>query len=219
MKNARFDSVARSLALALALATSACGGMALFGGGKASGSSGQIRKIAILPFAYRDAQHIAPCSLCPDKLVMAPTSRDDALLVTAFFHEAMTTYPRFSTVPFDTVARFATEDMDETAERLWAVEGVDAVLVGALLELRPRVGDPRDPEFSAGAAVYAALVEASTKRVLWVGYRDANQTSPPLSPKRVGEIISGEPITWHSEMGQAQAWAVALVREMTRKVR
>jgi hypothetical protein len=189
-----------------------------FGGGTGSDPSHEIRRIAILPFAYRDASGIVPCNLCPDDLVMAETSREDALLVTAFFHEAMTTYPRFATVSFDTVERFVTNDMRESMERLWAVENVDAVLVGGLLELRPRLGDPRTPTRAAGAAVYAALVEASTGKVLWVGFRDDDQEPPSISARRIQEIVSGESVRWRSDLGQAQYYATALVRAMTRTI-
>ena len=101
---------------------------------------GKIRTIAVLPFAYRDEQGGVPCTMCPNPVVMAPTSEDDALLVTAFFYEALTRHPRFQVVPPDVVARFMADTMEETTERLEVMQNVDAVLIGALLELRPRLG-------------------------------------------------------------------------------
>jgi len=205
--------VAVAVVLAVAVGATACS--TLFGGGK---DTREIRRIAILPFAYRAAGESHPCTLCPDDLVMAPTSYDDAMLVTAFFHEALTSYPRLSILPYETVERFRSDDMAESLDRLYAVEGIDAVLVGALMELRPRQGDPREPTATAGAAVYAALVEPLTQRVLWSGYRDENQTAPPLTLRRMSEIVSGEPVRWRSDLGQAQVYAEELAGEMIRRI-
>lgn len=213
----RAARVAITCALSLSLGVLASG-CSLFGGGSVGGDAGAIRRIAIIPFAYRDGASIYPCTLCPDRVVMADTSRDDALLVTAFFHEALTTYPRFSILPYDRVERFATDDMDETRERLFAVEGIDAVLVGALMELRARTGDPREPEAKGGAAVYAALVDASTGQALWSAYRDEDQLPPSLTARRMADIVSGEPIRWLSSLGLAQVHAEELVSELASKI-
>ena len=206
--------VACSMAVLLGFGAAGCS--MLFGGGD---GEREVRRIAILPFAYRDAERTVRCSICPDKLIMAKTSQDQAMLVTAFFHEALTTYPSLSILPFETVERFRTDDMSETADRLYAVEGIDAVLVGALLELRPRRGDPREPTSRAGAALYAALVEPLTRRVLWSGYRDADQVPPPVTIQRISEIISGEPVRWRSDLGQSQVYAEELAEEMVKHIR
>jgi hypothetical protein len=116
------------------LGVGATGCSTLFGGEE---NKREIRRIAILPFAFRDAERTVPCTLCPDKLVLAETSEEDALLVTAFFHEALTTYPVLTVLSSESVERFRTEDMAESVDRIFAVEAVDAVLIGALMELRP----------------------------------------------------------------------------------
>lgn len=215
-RSRRYLLRALSAALAVSTALGAVACSTIFGGDK---DTREIRRIAILPFAYRAADGKHECDLCPDKLVMAKTSYDDAMLVTAFFHEALTTYPRLSILPYETVERFQGASMSESLDRLYAVEGIDAVLVGALMELRPREGDPRTPIAKGGAAVYAALVEPLTQRVLWSGYRDENQSSPPLTVRRVSEIVSGEPVRWRSDLGQAQEYARDLADEMARRIR
>jgi hypothetical protein len=150
---------------------------------------------------------------------LAETSEEDALLVTAFFHEALTTYPVLTVLSSESVERFRTEDMAESVDRIFAVEAVDAVLIGALMELRPREGDPRTPTSPAGAAIYAALVEPMTIRVLWSGFRDADQKPPPVTFQRASEIISGEPIRWRSALGQAQIYTEQLAKEMAKHIR
>jgi len=200
-----------AVACAVAVFTSGCATMR-------SSDELEVRRIAILPFAYRGVDDAVPCSVCPDQLDPLPTSREDALLVTAFFHEALTTYPRLSILPFEAVDRLLVDDMVATMDRLYAAEEVDAVLVGMLMALRPREGDPREPDAPAGASIYAALVEPLTERVFWVGTREGVQQPPPITLRRLSEIISGEPIRWHSDLGQAQLYANELVKEMVKQI-
>lgn len=180
---------------------------------------GRVRRIAVLPFAYRDEHGTVACTMCPNPVVMAPTSEDDALLVTAFFYEALTRHPRFQVVPPDIVARFLAETMEETTERLDVMQNIDAVLIGALLELRPRVGSPQDPTEAAGAAIYVALVDAKTKAELWNRVLDRTQRSE--NPVERGyDIVVGDPSPhWLSARGVAQEAAFDLVKTMARTVR
>jgi hypothetical protein len=212
----RFVQRLIALAILVSLGFGLVGCSTLFGGGD---EKPKIRRVAILPFGYRTPGENVACTLCPDTLVMANTSHDDAMLVTAFFHEAMTTYPGLSILPFETVERFQGTTMSETMDRLYAMEEIDAVLVGALMELRPREGDPRTPTAPAGAAVYAALVEPLTERVLWSGYRDEDQEPPPITIKRMSDILSGVPVRWLSDLGQAQVYAEQLTKEMVKRIR
>lgn len=180
---------------------------------------GRIRRIAVLPFAYRDAEGTVPCTMCPNPVVMAPTSEDDSLLVTAFFYEALTRHPRFQVVPPDIVARFMAETMEETTERLEVMQNIDAVLVGALLELRPRIGSPQDPTEPGGAAIYVALIDARTKTQLW--NRVFDRTQRPANPvERSYEVVVGDDgVHWLSAQGIAQEAALELVKTMARTVR
>jgi hypothetical protein len=180
---------------------------------------GRIRRIAVLPFAYRDAQGTVPCTLCPNPVVMAPTSEDDALLVTAFFYEALTRHPRFQVVPPDIVARFMGDTMEETTERLEVMESVDAVLVGALLELRPRVGSPQDPTDPGGAALYVALIDAETKTQLWNRVFDRTQRPENAVERGYDLVVGDEDPHWLSAEGIAQEAALELVKTMARTVR
>lgn len=216
MNGRRFVQRLIAVAILVSLGFGLLGCSTLFGGDE---NKRKIRRVAILPFGYRAVGENVACSLCPDKLVMAETSHSEAMLVTAFFHEALTTYPGLSILPFETVERFQGTTMSETMDRLYAMEEIDAVLVGALMELRPREGDPRTPTSAGGAAVYAALVEPLTERVLWSGYRDENQKPPPVTIQRMSEIISGEPVRWLSDLGQAQVYAEQLTKEMVKRIR
>jgi hypothetical protein len=180
---------------------------------------GRIRRIAVLPFAFRDEHGTVPCSMCPNPVVMAPTSEDDALLVTAFFYEALTRHPRFQVVPPDVVARFMADTMEETTERLDVMQNIDAVLIGALLELRPRVGSPQSPTEPGGAAIYVALIDAKTKAQLWNRVFDRTQ-GPQNAVERGYEVVVGEQDGhWLSAQGIAQDAALELVKTMARTVR
>jgi hypothetical protein len=180
---------------------------------------GRIRRVAVLPFAYRDEQGTVPCSMCPNPVVMAPTSEDDALLVTAFFYEAMTRHPRFQVVPPDIVARFMADTMEETTERLEVMESVDAVLIGALLELRPRLGSPQEPSEAGGAAIYVALIDAKTKAQLWNRVFDRTQRPPNAVERSIDVVVGDESAHWLSAQGIAQEAANELVKTMARTVR
>ena len=180
---------------------------------------GRIRRIAVLPFSYRDEYGTVPCTMCPNPVVMASTSEDDALLVTAFFYEALTRHPRFQVVPPDIVARFMADTMEETTERLEVMQGIDAVLVGALLELRPRVGSPLDPSEPGGAAIYVALIDARTKAQLWNRVFDRTQRPENALERGYDVVVGDDSLHWLSARGIAQEAALELVKTMARTVR
>jgi len=180
---------------------------------------GAIKKIAVLPFGYRDENGIRPCTLCPNAVIMAPTSEDDATLVTAFFYEALTRHPRFEVVPSDVVARFAGDTMQETMERLEVMENIDAVLVGVLLELRPRLGDPQHPAEAGGAAVYAVLLDARTGTQLWNLVFDRTQRPANPVEKSYEVVVGGGNPHWLSAQGIAQEAAFEMMSNMARSVR
>ncbi len=187
--------------------------------GLGGGEHGRALSIAILPFAYRDASGGLPCDLCPDRLVMAPTSQDEALLVTAFFYESLESHPRLSVMPEETVSRFFNGSLARAAERLRAQGGVDAVLVGGLLELRRRVGDPRAPERRAGAAVYAALLDLSDGEVLWKAFYDRDDRPSGRLRRQVGRFIGQERDLGRTAVEVAHEEAVEMVSELVDRVR
>jgi hypothetical protein len=178
-----------------------------------------IQKIAVLPFAFRDEVGIHPCTLCPNAVIMAPTSADDATLVTGFFYEALTRHPRFEVVPFDIVDRFIGDTMQQTVDRLQVMEDIDAVLVGALLELRPRIGDPQDPAEAGGAAVYAALLDARSGKQLWNLVFDRTQPPANAAEKGYEVVVGGGNLHWLSAQGIAQEAALEMMSNMARSVR
>jgi hypothetical protein len=128
---------------------------------------GPVRRIAVLPFAHRGAESSFLCDLCPDRVVMDVTSENDASLATAFLYEALTRYPRIQVLPYERVRQFQAPTMRETITKLAEQEKLDGVLVGALLELRPRLGDPRTPKQRGGAALYVALLDLPSGLPAW----------------------------------------------------
>ena len=180
---------------------------------------GDVKTIAVLPFGYRDAGGLHPCELCSNPVVMAETSEDDALLVTAFFYEALTRHPRFNIVPFETVERLQGATAQETVDRLDVMMDINAVVTGALLELRPRIGDPANPEQRGGAAFYVVLIDAETGEELW--NRVFDKTQRPKNPAVAGwqKLVSTAKPHWQTSLGIAQNGAVDLMKNMARTVR
>jgi len=156
------------------------------------GTAKHVRHIAVLPFAYRASDGVHPCDMCPDKLVMDVTSPEEALLITSFFYEALLGHPRIQIIPFETVQAAAGATMGETVERLSQTEKVDAVVVGALLELRERLGDPRSPSQRGGASVYAALVNLPSGHAAWKRLYDQSPGRPNTAIRQYERIVLGE---------------------------
>ena len=153
-----------------------------------------IQKIAVLPFAFRDEVGIHPCTLCPNAVIMAPTSADDATLVTGFFYEALTRHPRFEVVPFDIVDRFIGDTMQQTVDRLQVMEDIDAVLVGALLDAR-------------------------SGKQLWNLVFDRTQPPANAAEKGYEVVVGGGNLHWLSAQGIAQEAALEMMSNMARSVR
>lgn len=179
---------------------------------------GAVRRIAVLPFAFRGSERKRLCTLCPAAVVMARTSETDAQLVAAFFYEALTRHPRFDVVPFELVERFAGQSMEESLAGLRALQSVDAVVVGALLELRPRIGDPLEPRARAGAAIYAALIDADSGAPLWSRVYDADQALAGRASRRLKTLLSAGPAPTQTALEVALAAADEMVANMARVV-
>ena len=109
--------------------------------------------------------------------------------------------------------------MQETMERLEVMENIDAVLVGVLLELRPRLGDPQHPAEAGGAAVYAALLDARTGTQLWNLVFDRTQRPANPVEKSYEVVVGGGNPHWLSAQGIAQEAALEMMSNMARSVR
>ena len=180
---------------------------------------GRITNVAVLPFAYRDDAGVHPCDLCPDTLVMDVTSADDAELVTAFFYEALTRHPRVRVLPFERVSAGRGATMRETLDALAEGEQVDAVVVGALLELRPRIGDPRSPEQRGGAAIYAALLDLPSGRPIWKRVFDHSPRRPGTAIRQYQALVLGEEAKSLTAHEVAELGAARMAQSLARTVR
>lgn len=159
-----------------------------------------LKRIAILPVAYTDGTTAMPCDLCPPDLAMQPTGRMQARLATGFTYEAIARHPRFLFPTPDfvdrTMAGTASKGMRETAAALAKAGRADWVVVEALLELRPRVGDDVSPETTAGVRLYAALVDARTGNILWSETFDENQPTRNFVLKFYDKIGNDKPLRY-----------------------
>lgn len=140
-----------------------------------SQAQGAAHTIAVLPFAYRTDDYRTECDMCPHGLVMAKTSERDARLVTALFYEALNNYPRFRIIPYRTVERHQHATMEDTVASLHDAQPFDVAVVGALLEVRDRIGDPRAPYRLGGASVYAAALAMPGGEPIWVQLFDGTK--------------------------------------------
>ncbi len=150
---------------------------------------------------------------------MDVTSADEALLVTAFFYEALAQHPSIHVVPHESVEAARGHTMRETLERLLAREQIDAVLVGALLELRPRIGDPQDPRQRAGAALYAALLDVDTGKPLWRRVYDRSPGPPSRLLRQYLLVVEGEDPSTLTAEEVAQLGARRMVESLARALR
>jgi hypothetical protein len=188
----------------------------LLGGGD---TAKRLARVAILPLAYRDGDGVRPCDVCPDTLVMDVTSEDDALLVTAFFYEELARHPRLQIVPYETIQAAQADTMRDTLTNLAATEQVDAVVVGALLELRERLGDPRHPDQRGGASVYAALLDLPSGEPVWKRLYDHTPARPGRAVREYERIIVGEESKAMSAHEVAQLGVGKMVSSLARSVR
>jgi len=178
-----------------------------------------VRQIAVLPFAYRGPESRSDCDICPNPLLMSKTSPGDALLVTAFFYEALQRYPRFDVLPYDTVRRFESETMDETVARITEEHRLDAVIVGALLEMRPRRGDPQKPSLTGGASIYAAALDVSTGEPVWAELFDGTKHPPNFFYRQYKRVVATVDNRRPSSEEIAEYGVTKLVKSMSKKVR
>lgn len=180
--------------------------------------SAGLRKIAIFPVAYADAGGGYGCDLCPESVKMEPTSAAAARLTTAFFYENVARHPRFLTVRYETAVAAASKGMRAAAADLSARGQADAVLIAALVALRPRVGDDEAPEQPAGAALFASLVDARSGEVLWSGTFDRDEKARNRFGRFYDKVVGGVPRKWHSAEGFTEVGVKDLVEDMVDEV-
>jgi len=104
--------------------------------------------------------------------------------------------------------------MSEGLQMFRAMDEVDAVLVGAVIDMRERVGSPFSPRKPAGATLYAELIDARTRKTLWSGRFDADQRPPGGLRHAFGRIVRGGPTRWDSALVFARTGAHKLVASM-----
>jgi hypothetical protein len=179
----------------------------------------RVARIAVLPLAYRDGAGSRSCDLCPDRVVMDVTSEDDAMLLTAFMYEALARHPRLQVVPYETVASAQGGSMRATLDRLAQEQQLDAVVVGAVLELRDRIGDPRDPAQRGGAALYAALLDLPSGRPVWKRLYDHTPARPGRAMREYERIVVGEASKSLTAHEVAHVGVNRLVSSLVRAVR
>lgn len=200
----------------LAVLTTACS--VVPGMGPRKGKIRGLETVAVLPFAYATPDGGRACDLCPGVPALHATSREDALLVTGFFYEALSRYPRFVLMEPGPADKLADVTMADGLELVRIRGGIDAVVVGALVETRElgtkRNGDPRP----AGVHLYAALIDVATGTVRWHGEFDANEKPEGHIEARLERIIYGQPRRWSSAISFAQSGARRLVKEMVAKL-
>ncbi|MFP6599148.1 MAG: hypothetical protein VB852_01755 [Deltaproteobacteria bacterium] len=179
---------------ALTLALAGCSAWTARPAGPGEPVTSGVRRIAVLPLAYRGDSGSVECDLCPNDMVLAETSEDKAMLVTAFFYEHFTRHPRFALVPYADVLRARGADMRSTLAGLDSPQGervADAVLVGALLELRsPGANAGSGPR--PGAAVYAALLDTGSGQTLWSSFVDADEEARSAVALRWRGLVEGK---------------------------
>jgi hypothetical protein len=188
------------------------------GMGQTKGRIRGVETVTVLPFAYATPSGGRTCDLCPGVPALHDTSRRDALLVTGFFYEALSRYPRFVLTEPGAADALADVTMADGLELARIRGGIDAVLVGALVETRAlgtgRNGEPRP----AGVHLYAALIDVGTGAVRWHGEFDADEKPEGRIEARLEHVIYGEPRRWSSAISLAQSGARKLVKEMVAKL-
>jgi len=194
----RSTGIARSARLALVvvlvLAMGGCAAVREFiarplGRWQNKGRIEGVTTIAVLPVAFRGPDDRYDCDLCPHGLVMAETSRDQARLVTGLFYEALSKESKFRVLPYDTVEAHLAATMDATAVNLTKSERIDAIVVAALLEMRPRSGPPNRPTARGGASIYAAMLSVPKGEALWTQLFDGTKGRPTWIVRQADRLI------------------------------
>ncbi|MFN2376659.1 MAG: hypothetical protein ABR538_08985 [Candidatus Binatia bacterium] len=177
-----------------------------------------LRKIAVLPVAYSDAAGGQPCDLCPGSLVMKPTTKVQARLLTGFIYEAVSRHPRilFPTPESVDLAVQAApgRSFRQAMASLAAAGRADYVIAIALLELRPRVGPDDAPEQPAGAAIYASLLHARSGEVLWSDTFDENESSRGIFLGAYDKVMNDKPVRWRSAEEFSEYGADELIEDL-----
>lgn len=176
--------------------------------------STSLRRIAILPVAYTDGATAIPCDLCPPDLALKPTGPLQARLATGFIYEAIARHPRFLFPTPDvvdrTMAGTASNGMRETAAALAKAGLADWVVVSALVEQRPRLGDDEAPDQTAGVTMYAALVDTRTGNVEWSDTFDRNESHRNFLYNAYDRIVNDRPVLYRT----AEAYTEVAVDEL-----
>ena len=219
----RMQRITRTAAIVLALTmtVAACSASKKAGpeaSPDAVAEKGGLRKIAILPVAYVGEGGGYACDLCPESVKMQQTSAQAARLTTAFFYENVARHPRLLTARYETVAAAASKGMRAGATELAARGQADAVLIAALVALRPRVGNDHNPEHPAGAALFASLVDARSGAVLWSGTFDEDEQAPSSFKRMYRKFVGDVQPKWHTAEGFTEIGVKQLVESMVDKV-
>ncbi|MFQ5477579.1 MAG: hypothetical protein ACE5E4_03075 [Candidatus Binatia bacterium] len=199
--------------LALSLVSCASGGS----GRRLTSQVAERYTVAILPFAWAGAGGGRACELCPEGVVMQETSRHDALLVTAFFYEQLTRYPRFAVLDYAETKVRPGEGMRAQLQRLSAAGKADAFLVGGLLALRHRRGNAQRAVSGAGASIYAALIDADNGRRLWSELFDEVQR-PSRAWASIKKLTGVRATRWLTALEFARHGVREMVSSLARQV-
>ena len=177
-----------------------------------------LRRIAILPVAYADASGGQPCDLCPPSVQMKPTSALSARLVTGFIYEAIARHPRLLFPSPDAVEKAMAaspgRSMRQTAAQLAAAGRADAVVVAALVELRPRVGPDDAPTQPAGVALYTAIMDARTDAVRWSDTFDRDESGRGIFRGVYDKVMNDRPIRWNSAESYSEHAVDELIEDL-----
>lgn len=182
-----------------------------------------LRRIAVLPVAYVDAAGEGqPCDLCPADLKMKPTSRLPARLITGFLYEKIARHPRLLFPTPETVDKFMaaspTHSLRQLAASLAAAGKADYAVVGALQDLRQRVGPDDDPTTPAGVTLYAALIEAKTGKILWSDTFDKEESGRGIFYGAYDKLMNDKPVRWSTAEGFSEQAADKLMDELVGEV-
>jgi len=178
-----------------------------------------VTTIAVLPVAFRGADDRYDCDLCPHRLVMAETSEAEAKLVTGLFYEALSKESKFVVLSYDTVEAHRGATMDDTALNLTKSERLDAIVVAALLEMRPRTGPPTHPTARGGASIYAAMLSVPKGDALWSQLFDGTKGRPTWIVRQADRLLGLRDVTHPTEDEIAEYGVNRLVKSMARAVR
>ena len=199
-KEGKEGTTASAEGAAPAVATPAPAGSVAAGAPVSEDSS--LRRIAILPVAYRDQTGGQSCDLCAGAPEMKPTNAMSARLATGFLYEAIARHPRLLFPPpgvvDQTLRATPGQSYRAAATSLSAGGKADYVVAAALLDLRPRVGPDNGPDQPAGVAMYAALVDARSGEVLWSDTFDDDESGRNLMLRAYDRVMNDKPIRWRS---------------------